>query len=116
MGLTETSPTLFPCDEEHALTKAGSVGKPVLHTAIRVVDEDGADVPSGTVGELWAKGPNVTPGYWERPEANVESFTGGWQHTGDAAHVDEDGYVYIVDRWKDMYISGGENVLKDELD
>ena len=116
MGLTETSPTLFLTDEEHALSKAGSVGKPVLHTAIRVVDEEGNDVPVGAIGELWAKGPNVTPGYWERPEANAESFTDGWLHTGDAARIDEDGYVYIVDRWKDMYISGGENVYPAEVE
>lgn len=116
MGLTETSPTLFLCDEEHAMTKAGSVGKPVLHTAIRVVDEEGNDVPQGMVGELWAAGPNVTPGYWERPEANAESFTDGWLHTGDAARIDEDGYVYIVDRWKDMFISGGENVYPAEVE
>ena len=116
MGLTETSPTLFLTDEEHALSKAGSVGKPVLHTAIRVVDEHGNDIPVGEIGELWAKGPNVTPGYWERPEANQESFTDGWLHTGDAARIDEDGYVYIVDRWKDMYISGGENVYPAEVE
>lgn len=116
MGLTETSPTLFLCDEDHAMTKAGSVGKPVLHTAIRVVDENGTDLPAGTVGELWAKGPNVTPGYWERPEANAASFTDGWLHTGDAARIDEDGYVYIVDRWKDMFISGGENVYPAEVE
>ncbi len=116
MGLTETSPTLFLTDEEHALSKAGSVGKPVLHTSIRVVDEEGHDVPPGLVGELWAKGPNVTPGYWERPEANEDSFTDGWLHTGDAARVDDDGYVYIVDRWKDMYISGGENVYPAEIE
>jgi fatty-acyl-CoA synthase len=58
----------------------------------------------------------VTPGYWERPEANEESFTDGWLHTGDAARIDEDGYVYIVDRWKDMYISGGENVYPAEVE
>ncbi len=116
MGLTETSPTLFLTDEEHALSKAGSVGKPVLHTSIRVVDEEGRDVPPGLVGELWAKGPNVTPGYWEMPEANAESFTDGWLHTGDAARIDADGYVYIVDRWKDMYISGGENVYPAEIE
>jgi len=116
MGLTETSPTLFLTDEEHALSKAGSVGKPVLHTAIRVVDEAGNDVAAGDVGELWAKGPNVTPGYWERPEANRDSFTDGWLHTGDAARIDDDGYVYIVDRWKDMYISGGENVYPAEVE
>ncbi len=116
MGLTETSPTLFLTDEEHALSKAGSVGKPVLHTSIRIVDEEGNDLPLGEIGELWAKGPNVTPGYWERPEANAESFTDGWLHTGDAARIDEDGYVYIVDRWKDMYISGGENVYPAEVE
>lgn len=116
MGLTETSPTLFLTDADHALSKAGSVGKPVLHTEIRVVGEDGEDVAAGEVGELWARGPNVTPGYWERPEANESSFTDGWLHTGDAARIDEDGYVYIVDRWKDMYISGGENVYPAEVE
>lgn len=116
MGLTETSPTLFLTDEEHALDKAGSVGKAAMHTEIRVVDEMGRDVAIGEIGELWARGPNVTPGYWQRPEANEESFTDGWLHTGDAARIDEDGYVYIVDRWKDMYISGGENVYPAEVE
>jgi len=116
MGLTETSPTLFLTDEEHALSKAGSVGKPVLHTAIRIVDEAGRDVPRGEIGELWAKGPNVTPGYWHRPDANATSFTDGWLHTGDAARMDDDGYVFIVDRWKDMFISGGENVYPAEVE
>jgi fatty-acyl-CoA synthase len=116
MGLTETSPTVFLTDEAHALSKAGSVGKPVLHTEIRVVDEEGDDVAADVVGELWVRGPNVTPGYWRRPEANEESFTNGWLHTGDAARVDEDGYVFIVDRWKDMYISGGENVYPAEVE
>jgi len=116
MGLTETSPTLFLTDEAHAMSKAGSVGKPVLHTRVRIVGEDGNDLPPGEVGELWAKGPNVTPGYWERPEADRSSFTDGWLHTGDAARIDEDGYVYIVDRWKDMYISGGENVYPAEVE
>ncbi|NOY54457.1 MAG: long-chain fatty acid--CoA ligase [Actinobacteria bacterium] len=116
MGLTETSPTLFLTDEEHALSKAGSVGKPVLHTAIRIVDEAGRDVARGEIGELWAKGPNVTPGYWHRPDANAASFTDGWLHTGDAARMDDDGYVFIVDRWKDMFISGGENVYPAEVE
>lgn len=116
MGLTETSPTLFLTDEEHALSKAGSVGKTAMHTEIRIVDDRGHDVEQGAIGELWARGPNVTPGYWERPEANETSFTDGWLHTGDAARMDEDGYVYIVDRWKDMYISGGENVYPAEVE
>ena len=116
MGLTETSPTVFLTDEANAISKVGSVGKPTLHTEIRVVDEDGGDVGVDVVGELWVRGPNVTPGYWERPEANTDSFTDGWLHTGDAARVDEDGYVFIVDRWKDMYISGGENVYPAEVE
>ncbi len=116
MGLTETSPTLFLTDAEHALSKAGSVGMPAMHTEIRIVDEDGLDVPQGSIGELWARGPNVTPGYWNRPDANASSFTDGWLHTGDAARMDSDGYVYIVDRWKDMYISGGENVYPAEVE
>jgi fatty-acyl-CoA synthase len=116
MGLTETSPTVFLTDEAHAISKVGSVGKPALHTEIRVVDEDGKDVDTDEIGELWVRGPNVTPGYWERPEANRDSFTDGWLHTGDAARVDSDGYVYIVDRWKDMFISGGENVYPAEVE
>ena len=116
MGLTETSPTVFLTDEAHALAKIGSVGKPCLHTDIRIVDAEGSDVAPGEIGELWVSGPNVTPGYWERPEANEESFTDGWLHTGDAARRDDDGYVYIVDRWKDMFISGGENVYPAEVE
>ncbi|MFZ0493818.1 MAG: long-chain fatty acid--CoA ligase [Acidimicrobiia bacterium] len=116
MGMTETSPTIFLTDGAHAMTKAGSVGKPVLHTEIRIVDEDGADMQVGEIGELWVRGPNVTPGYWERSEANESSFTEGWLHTGDAARSDEDGYIYLVDRWKDMFISGGENVYPAEVE
>ncbi len=116
MGLTETSPTVFLTDEAHAISKVGSVGKPALHTEVRVVDEDGKDVGVDAVGELWVRGPNVTPGYWERPEANEDSFTDGWLHTGDAARIDADGYVFIVDRWKDMFISGGENVYPAEVE
>ena len=116
MGLTETSPTVFLTDPEHAMSKAGSVGKPALHTEIRIVDEQRHDVGVDEIGELWVRGPNVTPGYWERPEANQESFTDGWLHTGDAARRDSDGYVFIVDRWKDMFISGGENVYPAEVE
>jgi fatty-acyl-CoA synthase len=116
MGMTETSPTIFLTDEAHAMTKAGSVGKPVLHTEIRIVDDEGIDVPVDEIGELWVRGPNVTPGYWERPEANESSFTDGWLHTGDAARSDDDGYIYLIDRWKDMFISGGENVYPAEVE
>ena len=68
------------------------------------------------MGELWVRGPNITPGYWNKPEATAKAITDGWLHTGDAARVDEDGFYYIVDRTKDMYISGGENVYPAEVE
>jgi fatty-acyl-CoA synthase len=115
-GMTETSPAVLTLDREDAARKAGSSGKPVLHTEVRIVRPDGTDAAVGELGELWVKGPNVTPGYWNRPEANQNSFTDGWLHTGDATRIDEDGFYYIVDRWKDMYISGGENVYPAEVE
>ena len=115
-GMTETSPAVLALDREDAGRKAGSAGKPVLHTEVRIVRPDGTDAEVGELGELWVKGPNVTPGYWNRPEANASSFTDGWLHTGDATRVDEEGFYYIVDRWKDMYISGGENVYPAEVE
>ena len=115
-GMTETSPAVLTLDREDAVRKAGSSGKPVLHTEVRIVRPDGSDAAVGELGELWVRGPNVTPGYWNRPDANASSFTDGWLHTGDATRVDEDGFYYIVDRWKDMYISGGENVYPAEVE
>jgi len=115
-GMTETSPAVLALDREDAVRKAGSSGKPVLHTEVRIVRPDGTDAAVGELGELWVKGPNVTPGYWNRPEANRTSFTDGWLHTGDATRIDEDGFYYIIDRWKDMYISGGENVYPAEVE
>jgi fatty-acyl-CoA synthase len=115
-GMTETSPAVMVLDREDAARKAGSSGKPVLHTEVRIVRPDGSDADVGELGELWVKGPNVTPGYWNRPDANQSSFTDGWLHTGDATRIDEEGFYYIVDRWKDMYISGGENVYPAEVE
>jgi fatty-acyl-CoA synthase len=115
-GMTETSPAVLTLDREDAARKAGSSGKPVLHTEVRIVRPDGTDADVGELGELWVKGPNITPGYWNRPDANRSSFTDGWLHTGDAARIDEEGFYYIVDRWKDMYISGGENVYPAEVE
>ena len=115
-GMTETSPAVLTLDKEDAARKAGSSGKPVLHTEVRIVRPDGADAGVGELGELWVKGPNITPGYWNRPDANASSFTDGWLHTGDAARIDDEGFYYIVDRWKDMYISGGENVYPAEVE
>jgi fatty-acyl-CoA synthase len=115
-GMTETSPTVLVLEAEDAIRKAGSTGVPALHTEVRIVDAEGRDVAPGEVGELWVKGPNVTPGYWNRPDATAESITDGWLHTGDATRMDADGFYYIVDRWKDMYISGGENVYPAEVE
>ncbi|MEO8608058.1 MAG: long-chain fatty acid--CoA ligase [Chloroflexota bacterium] len=120
-GMTETSPTVFLIDKQRALEKPTSVGKPLLHTRVRVVDEGFQDVAPGTVGEIIISGPNITPGYWQRPDANKSSFTiddqgNRWLHSGDAGTVDNDGCIYIVDRYKDMYISGGENVYPAEIE
>jgi fatty-acyl-CoA synthase len=115
-GMTETSPAVLTLDKEDAARKAGSSGKPVMHTEVRIVRPDGSDAGVDELGELWVKGPNVTPGYWNRPDANASSFTDGWLHTGDATRVDAEGFYYIVDRWKDMYISGGENVYPAEVE
>ena len=115
-GMTETGPTVFLVDEAHALSKSGSVGKPQPWVDVRIVDRESRDVPVGKMGELLIKGPGVTPGYWELPEITKQSFEDGWLHSGDVARCDEDGYYYIVDRWKDMFISGGENVYPAEVE
>ncbi|MFQ3647284.1 MAG: long-chain fatty acid--CoA ligase [Anaerolineae bacterium] len=120
-GMTETSPTVFLIDKRRALAKPTSVGKPLLHTRVRVVDEHMRDVPVGVVGEVVISGPNITPGYWNRPDANASSFTldehgSRWLHSGDAGMIDDEGCIYIVDRFKDMYISGGENVYPAEVE
>ncbi len=116
-GMTETGPTVFLLDEANAGRKAGSVGKPQLYVDVRIVDREGREVAPGESGELLVKGPGVTPGYWQLPEVTREAITDdGWLHTGDVARVDEEGYYYIVDRWKDMFISGGENVFPAEVE
>jgi fatty-acyl-CoA synthase len=115
-GMTETSPASIFIDPDDALRKLGSTGKPLLHTEVRIVDEDGHDVGVDKVGELWTRGPNITPGYWNRPDATADAFVDGWLRTGDAARTDDEGFIYIVDRWKDMYISGGENVYPAEVE
>ncbi|MED5529919.1 MAG: AMP-binding protein, partial [Pseudomonadota bacterium] len=109
-------PSCLSLPKDKLIEKIGSVGLPVLHTETRIVDDEGVDVTAGQIGELWVKGPTICPGYWNRPEANQSSFTNGWLHTGDAARQDNDGFYYIVDRWKDMYISGGENVYPAEVE
>lgn len=88
----------------------------MLHDELRIVDEADQDVAPGEVGELLVKGPNVFHGYWEKPEATAEALRGGWFHTGDLARCDEEGYYHIVDRKKDMVITGGENVYPSEIE
>jgi fatty-acyl-CoA synthase len=116
-GMTETGPLGLILSGDMALAKVGSSGLPPMYTELEIRDEAGNPVEPGATGELMIRGPTVTPGYWNRPEANRESFTAeGWFHTGDAARRDEDGYYCIVDRWKDMFISGGENVYPAEVE
>lgn len=115
-GMTETGPTVFIIGKSDALRKAGSVGKPVLHTDVRIEDEARNILGPNQVGELCIRGGNVTTGYWNRPEATAEALKDRWLHSGDAAKYDEEGFYYIVDRWKDMFISGGENVYPAEVE
>lgn len=115
-GMTETSPTVFMTSREDYGRKIGSIGKPVMFCDIRVVDEGGQDVGPGEIGELWIKGGNVMQGYWNRPEATAESFRDGWLLTGDLVTQDEEGFVTIIGRKKDMIISGGENIYPLEVE
>lgn len=115
-GLTEVGVNCFSMTDEDALRKMGSVGKPIFHSRMRLVDVDGNDVPTGQTGELLIAGPHVCAGYWNRPEATAESLKDGWFHTGDMARQDEEGYFYIAGRFKDMIISGGENVYAAEVE
>lgn len=115
-GMTESGPAVLMLDRDDTERKIGSAGKPVMHVDIRLAGPGMADVPSGETGEILLKGPSITPGYWQRPDMTAASFTEGWLHTGDAAWIDADGFYFIVDRWKDMYISGGENVYPAEVE
>lgn len=115
-GLTEVGVNCFSMTDEDALRKTGSVGKPIFHSEMRLVDIDCVDVPVGQTGELIIQGPHVCTGYWNNPEASAQALRDGWFHTGDMARMDEDGYFYIAGRFKDMIISGGENVYAAEVE
>jgi acyl-CoA synthetase (AMP-forming)/AMP-acid ligase II len=115
-GQTEMSSNTCFLRGEDAIRKMGSVGRPALGVEVRIVDEDGADVPRGGVGEIVYRGPTVMHGYHGRPEATAEAFAGGWFHSGDLVREDEEGFIYVVDRLKDMLISGGENVYPAEVE
>jgi long-chain acyl-CoA synthetase len=123
-GMTETSPLLTALDtEDHILEgtpeqvrRLSSCGKEVLGVEVRVVNAEGEDVHPGEIGEIIARGPNVMLGYWRMPEATAAAIVDGWMYTGDLATVDEENYIYIVDRAKDMIVSGGENVYSVEVE
>jgi acyl-CoA synthetase (AMP-forming)/AMP-acid ligase II len=126
-GMTETSPYLTvsilrehlkALPEEEQFRYRASTGRPFLTATLRVVREDGSEIePDGVeVGEILARGPSVTPGYWNNPEATARAFTDGWLHTGDLATIDGEGYLNIVDRKKDLIITGGENVYSTEVE
>lgn len=114
-GQTETSILLWTTEQD-AMSKPAAVGKPVFHCEIRLVDRQGRDVRVGEVGEIIARGPILMEGYWNSPELTRQTIRKGWLHTGDLARMDEDGCFYIVDRERDMYISGGENVYPAEIE
>jgi fatty-acyl-CoA synthase len=116
-GLTEASPGALFLRAEESLNKIGSAGTPCFFTDVRVVGPHGGDVAPGETGEVIIQGPNVMAGYWQLPEATEDAFYAeGWLRSGDAATVDDDGFVYIVDRIKDMIISGGENIYPAEVE
>ncbi len=116
-GLTEVGVNCFSMTDEESLQRIESVGKPIFHSEMRLVDpQTGCDVKVGETGELWIRGPHVCAGYWRNPQATAEAITDGWFHTGDGARQDEDGFFYIVGRFKDMIKSGGENIYAAEVE
>ncbi len=115
-GLTETVSGDTFLDRASTVTKLGSVGRPCLYLEVDIWDEDGTSVAPGARGEIVMRGPKVFPGYWRDPDATAAAFAGGWFHTGDIGIRDSDGYLFIVDRLKDMILSGGENIAGSEVE
>jgi long-chain acyl-CoA synthetase len=115
-GMTETSAITTINNSVDYLRKPDSIGRPVAVVDVKVVDAAGRTLPSGEIGELCIRGPNIVRGYWNKPEATAATFKDGWCHSGDIARIDEEGFVYIVDRAKDMLIRGGENVYCVEVE
>lgn len=115
-GLTETTSAIISNSGLSYFAKSDSVGLPMVGADVRIVDEDGKDVPTGEVGELWVRSPNNVRGYWNKPEETAKAFIDGWFRSGDAARIDEDGFVFVVDRIKDMVLRGGENVYCAEVE
>ena len=121
-GLTETSPILTTLGWAQHLDgleggdRLRSVGRPLVGVELRIVDDGGRDAPAGEAGEVVVRGPNVSKGYLDRPEETAAAFRGGWFHTGDVGRLDEEGFLYVVDRKKDVVITGGENVWSTEVE
>jgi len=115
-GMTETATGVTALRTEDSVRKLGSCGKPLFHSAIRIVDTAGNDVPQGEKGEVLIKSPTVIKEYWRRPEDTAKTIVDDWLYSGDVGYLDEEGFLYLVDRRKDMYISGGENVYPAEVE
>jgi acyl-CoA synthetase (AMP-forming)/AMP-acid ligase II len=113
-GLTEGFMTVL--DKHDAVRKAGSVGTPIAFYEMRILDDAGRDVPAGQVGEICGRGPLMMAGYYKRPDLTATVVVDGWLHSGDLGYVDEDGYLFLVDRKKDMIISGGVNVYPRDIE
>lgn len=115
-GQTEMSPTTTCLLPQDSIRKTNSVGKPAMNVEVRIVDENMNDVPVGEIGEIIYRGPTVMKEYYKNPEATEEAFRGGWFHSGDLVRQDDEGFIYVVDRSKDMIISGGENIYPAEIE
>ena len=121
-GMTEAAPLVTSLDSRYGTLdgpyagRSKSCGQAALMVEVRIADTDDREVPRGTVGEVQVRGPNIMLGYWRKPELSAEALRGGWYHTGDGGYMDEEGFVFIVDRLKDMIISGGENVYSAEVE
>jgi acyl-CoA synthetase (AMP-forming)/AMP-acid ligase II len=115
-GLTESSSLTASIGGADYVARPTSVGVPVPICDVRIADDAGNDVPTGEVGEIWIKGPTVVPGYWRRADDTARTFTDGWLHSGDLGRLDDEGFLYIVDRAKDMVIRGGENISSLEVE
>jgi len=115
-GLTESSSVATINSGQEFLDRPESVGRAVPVVDIRIAGPAGQALPTGHTGEVWIKGPIIMPGYWGKPEASAEALTDGWLHTGDVGYLDEDGFLYITDRAKDMIIRGGENIYCVEIE
>jgi fatty-acyl-CoA synthase len=115
-GATETCPIAAYVRAADALRKAGSAGAPALHCEVKVVGDDGGELPPGRDGEILVRGPNVATGYWNAPGETAQGFRDGWYRSGDLGHFDDDGYLYVVARKKDVIISGGENIYPAEVE